>query len=95
MKRTTLPKLEKVEAYVNKNHHLTDIPTADAMKENGVAIGELNTKLLQKVEELTLYLIDQNKQITNQNKRAIDQQKQLDDLKKELVDLKKAYSQEK
>jgi len=67
-KNYKLHKLEEVEAYVKKNHHLLDIPTADVMKENGMAIGELNTKLLQKVEELTLYLIEKDKQLAEQQK---------------------------
>jgi hypothetical protein len=58
-----LTKLEEIEKYVQKNKHLPGIESAAEMKEQGTALGELNTKLLQKVEELTLYLIEQEKEI--------------------------------
>lgn len=45
------------------NRHLPDIPSAKEVEENGVDLGEMNAKLLQKVEELTLYVIDLQKQI--------------------------------
>ena len=45
------------------------------MEADGADLGELNTRLLQKIEELTLYIIDQNKQITDQNKRIAELEK--------------------
>jgi hypothetical protein len=64
-----LKKLEQVEAFIKANKHLPEIAPANEMQTNGQGIGEMNTKLLQKVEELTLYLIEANKTIQNQNKR--------------------------
>ncbi|WP_142688282.1 hypothetical protein [Chitinophaga polysaccharea] len=58
-----LPLLQEVESFITKNGHLPEIPTAAEVKENGVDIGEMNKLLLQKVEELTLYLIQQQKEI--------------------------------
>lgn len=58
-----LPKLESVEQYIQKNKHLPEIPSASEMQKEGMSVGELNTRLLQKVEELTLYLIQQQKEI--------------------------------
>lgn len=58
-----LNKLEDVELFIKKNHHLPEIPSAQEMTENGMNVGELNKQLLQKVEELTLYIIELNKQI--------------------------------
>jgi len=55
--------LNELEKYVNVNKHLPEIETADEMQKNGINIGETQTKLLQKIEELTLYIIDQNKRI--------------------------------
>ncbi len=77
-----LPKLTKVKAFIDKNHHLPEIPPAVEMQKNGMSVGELNTKLLQKIEELTLYLIEQSKQIIEQ--QAINQslQNQINRLKK-------------
>ncbi len=58
-----LPSLAEVEAHINKNGHLKDIPNAKEVVANGVFIGEMNVKLLQKIEELTLYTIQQEKKI--------------------------------
>jgi hypothetical protein len=49
--------LEKVEQHIQKNKHLPDIPSEKEVLESGVNLGEMQTKLLQKVEELTLYMI--------------------------------------
>jgi hypothetical protein len=46
--------LGEVEQFITANDHLPEIPSAKEMQENGMAVGELQTKLLQKVEELTL-----------------------------------------
>ena len=58
-----LPTLEQLNQYIKANKHLPEVPTACAMEENGVKLGEMNMLLLKKVEELTLYMIDQQKQI--------------------------------
>lgn len=58
-----LPSLDFVEQYIIENKHLPEIPSAAEMQESGMPVGELNTKLLQKVEELTLYLIQQKNEI--------------------------------
>ena len=58
-----LPSLYELEKYVATNRHLPDIPSAKEVEDNGVDLGEMNAKLLQKVEELTLYVIDLQKQI--------------------------------
>ncbi|MCW8311108.1 hypothetical protein K7A41_07730 [Sphingobacterium sp. InxBP1] len=55
--------LDELEHFVKNNKHLPNIAPAQAVQENGVALGELNRQLLQKVEEMTLYLIQQNKEI--------------------------------
>lgn len=55
--------LGEVEQFIKINSHLPEIPTEKEVKENGISLGEMNAKLLQKVEELTLYLIEQQKQI--------------------------------
>ena len=53
--------IEEVEAYIKENKHLPEIAPAKEMEANGIELGNMNIKLLQKVEELTLYLIEQNK----------------------------------
>lgn len=62
-KNYELPTLQTVEKQINENGHLKDIPSAKEVEENGVLLGEMNKKLLQKVEELTLYIIQMNKEI--------------------------------
>lgn len=71
-----LPRLSEVKTYIDQNHHLPEIPSAAEMQKNGMSVGELNTKLLQKVEELTLYLIEQQKQIEDLKKLVIANHKQ-------------------
>ncbi len=56
-----LPDLEK---YIQQNKHLPDIPSAKEVQQNGIDLGEMNAKLLQKIEELTLHIIELNKKNT-------------------------------
>lgn len=65
-----LPSLTELESFILKNKHLPDVPTEAEVLENGIMLGEMNAKLLQKIEELTLYLIDQNKMIENLQKEV-------------------------
>lgn len=58
-----LPSLEELNDYIKLNKHLPEVPSACAMEENGVKLGEMNMLLLKKVEELTLYNIQQNERI--------------------------------
>jgi hypothetical protein len=55
--------LKDTKAYVRQNKHLPGIPSSDDMQQNGVNLLEMNMKLLEKVEELTLYLIEQSERI--------------------------------
>jgi hypothetical protein len=58
-----LPLLKDLEKKIIAEKHLPGLPSAAEMKKNGVDLGEINMALLKKVEELTLYVIDQNKKI--------------------------------
>lgn len=58
-----LPKLSEVEKYILANRHLEGVPTAAEVKEEGYSASEMDAILLKKVEELTLYIIEQQKQI--------------------------------
>lgn len=57
-----IPDLENVEAFIKDNGHLPNIPKAQEVVKNGVNLAEMDAKLLQKIEELTLYVIELNKQ---------------------------------
>jgi hypothetical protein len=63
-----LPSLNEVEQFISKNSHLPEIPSAGEVETNGQDVGEMNRLLLKKVEELTLYLIQQGKEIENLKK---------------------------
>jgi hypothetical protein len=58
-----LKTLEEVENFIQKNKHLPEMPSAKEVEANGVSVGEMNMLLLKKVEELTLYIINQQKEI--------------------------------
>jgi len=58
-----LPTLQQLETFIKENNHLPDIPSAKEVREHGIDLGDNQAKLLQKIEELTLYIIDQNKKL--------------------------------
>ena len=58
-----LMSLEEVEQYIQQHKYLPDVPSADEVAKNGLELGESQAALLRKVEELTLYLIEQNRPI--------------------------------
>lgn len=57
--------LNELETYIEKHLHLPGIPSAETFEKEGMNLAELNLLLLEKVEELTLHLIDQQKEIQN------------------------------
>ncbi len=61
--------LSEIAGYVEANHHLPDIPSADEMKQKGIGVGEMQAKLLAKIEELTLHMIEQEKEIESLRER--------------------------
>ena len=58
-----LPSLSELEQFILANKHLPEVPTAEDVKERGLSLGEMNAVLLKKIEELTLYLIQQDAKI--------------------------------
>ena len=56
-----LKTIKEVENYIEKEGHLPNIPSAKEMEQNGIELKTMNLKLLEKIEELTLYMIEQNK----------------------------------
>ncbi len=59
--------LNELEKFLKEQKHLPEIASAKEMEKNGTDLGDLNSKLLQKMEEMTLYMIEQNKKIEQQN----------------------------
>ncbi len=72
--------LRETEDYIKQNKHLPEIPSAREMEANGVELGEMNMNLLKKIEELTLYLIDQNNEISAMKQVINKQQKLIEEL---------------
>jgi len=63
-KNYELMPLSEVEEFITENHHLPNVPSAAEVEVNGVNIGEMNAILLQKIEELTLYIIQLEKRLS-------------------------------
>ncbi|MCJ8208813.1 hypothetical protein MUY27_03780 [Mucilaginibacter sp. RS28] len=77
-----LKSLQDVKAYIDKNQHLPEIPSASQQEKEGVDLGKMNQLLLKKVEELTLYLIEEHRtnmilkfEIKTINKKLLQQPK--------------------
>jgi hypothetical protein len=65
--------LSEVKDYIDRNQHLPEIPSEQEIAKDGLNLGEMNKLLMKKVEELTLYLIEKDKQITTQNDQLLEQ----------------------
>jgi len=74
-KNYQLKSLDEVEKFISVNGHLPGIPNAKSVEENGVDLGEISSLLLQKIEELTLYTLAQQKAI-NELKEELEKLKQ-------------------
>ncbi|GGA92029.1 Ig-like domain-containing protein [Puia dinghuensis] len=90
-----LPGLPELEKYLAEHKHLPGIASQQEVQANGIDVGDHAAALLKKVEELTLYLIEQNKTLTEQNRQLAEQAKQaaeqkarLDAQQKEIDELK-------
>ena len=60
--------LSEVKEYIDQNQHLPEIPSEQEMIKKGLDVGEMNKLLMKKVEELTLYLIEKDRQLKDQEK---------------------------
>jgi len=77
-----LPSLESVDKFIKENKHLPEIASAEEMKKDGINLSEMNIKLLQKIEEMTLYMIEMKKQnddIVKENAKQNEKIKSLED----------------
>jgi hypothetical protein len=81
--------LNELEKFVKDKKHLPEIIPAKQMQKNGTDLGNLNTKLLQKIEELTLYIIEQNKKMEVQQKENSIQSKEIVKQNKKILALEK------
>ena len=67
-----LPSLHSVEQFIQQHHHLPNMPAASDVEDKGLPVGEVQTKMMEKIEELTLYIIDLHHEIETM-KETIDQ----------------------
>ncbi|HEY6902420.1 MAG TPA: hypothetical protein VI233_17305, partial [Puia sp.] len=84
-----LRSLEDLENYVRKYKHLPEVVTAARVGKEGIDMAAAQGSILKKVEELTLYLIDENKQLKEQNRQITEQNARLQQLQCEVEELKK------
>jgi hypothetical protein len=97
-----LPDLQQLEDYLARYRHLPDIASEAEVQKDGIDVGDNQAALLKKVEELTLYLIEENKALKAQNAKQQDQaaqmktqQDQLDQQQKEIDELKRLIAEKK
>ncbi len=84
--------LDDIEAYIKKNHHLPEMPSASDIEKTGLDLGIINTKLLQKIEELTLYIIDLKKGNLELKENIAKQQLLNDEISIEITKIKKVLN---
>lgn len=82
-----LAPLSEVNTYIQAHHHLPDIPSAAEVKEKGVSVGEMQSKLLAKVEELTLHMIQQDKENRGLREHMNQQEKENWELRRRIAQL--------
>jgi hypothetical protein len=88
-----LPKLEEVAKHIKEKKHLPEIASAKVMEKEGVNVGEFQIKLLQKIEELTLYAIKQERQLKDQQEKIQKLEGENSDLKNAVTEIKQLKEQ--
>ncbi|MCC8145663.1 MAG: hypothetical protein LIO93_04320 [Bacteroidales bacterium] len=83
-----LPSIGEVKSHIKEHKHLPGIPSEKEVLENGIDVADMQAKLLQKIEELTLYTIQQQELIDEQKESLSEQKKMFDELKKEVDTIK-------
>ncbi|MHC0446382.1 hypothetical protein ACWA1F_13310 [Flavobacterium sp. 3-218] len=81
-KEYNLPTLKQVEKHITEKGHLENIPNEEEVLKNGINLGEMDSKLLQKIEELTLYVIEQNKRLDKVEKENAELKNEIKTSKK-------------
>lgn len=76
--------LKEVETFVKANKHLPGIESAEELAKNGIDVAEMQSKQMEKIEELTLYIIDQDKKLEAQGKAIEKNSKEIEELKAQI-----------
>jgi hypothetical protein len=77
-----LRSLAEVESYIKQNQHLPEVPAAATVAQEGMGLVEMNTIAIKKIEELTLYLIEQNKRLTKLEQENQELRREVEALQK-------------
>lgn len=83
-KKYPMMPLSELELYIQKHQHLPEIPSAGQVKKEGIALSDMNRLLLQKLEELTLHLIEKDKQINAMQEAQSKQLKMIEAIREKL-----------
>jgi len=81
--------LSEIEQYIQQHNHLPEVPTAAEVAKDGLDLGDNQATLLKKIEELTLYVIEQNKKNEEQNIKLQQMTQKMEQQQRELEVLKK------
>jgi len=84
----SLPSLEATEKHIKEKGHLPGIPSAAEAEQKGINLSEMNGKLLKKIEELTLYMIDMNKNVSDLKLKVKEQTIQINEQEAQIRQLK-------
>ena len=79
--------LKELDEFIKANRHLPEVPSAEQFKENGYSVGEMDDLLLRKIEELTLYIIEQEKSLKLQMESIEKLSDENRNLKEEILQL--------
>jgi len=78
-----LLQLPEVEAYISTHSHLPGVPSAQDVVDNGIDMAKMDAKLLEKVEELTIHLIEMNKKMMEMKSNMTEMKNKIEELEKQ------------
>jgi hypothetical protein len=90
-----LPTLAALDQYIRTYRHLPNIPSAKEVSRNGINLADMNNRLLEKIEELTLYILQQEKRMAAQQEENSKQHKELELQKQQIQKLFQLLGAEK
>jgi hypothetical protein len=61
--------MSELRDFITNNNHLPNIPAAASMEKNGIEVGEMQRKMMEKIEELTLYVLQLEEKVNNLSKK--------------------------
>ena len=84
-----LRSLQEVQDHIKEHGHLPNIPSAQEMEANGIDLGQMNLKLLEKIEELTLYTLEQEVKILGQQRKLNNKDERIAQIEERLQKIEK------